>query len=137
MSFLKDTKAKMTPAKPILNKMNLVSILGKVKTSPKLHAPSVTSSVFLGTLSRRRDGATKTENKKWYPGGSTISQVNSHLRLLISTVDISELNNAKEYENYATSETQGSDSGTELEYHANMPLVGQNWYILSDSGTFA
>ena len=61
----------------------------------------------------------------------------SHLCLLISTIDISELNNAKNSNNDATSETQGLDSRTDLESHANIPVVGQNCYILSDSGTFA
>ena len=35
MYLLKDTKAETTPAKPILNKATLKSILGKIKTSPK------------------------------------------------------------------------------------------------------
>ena len=35
MSLLKDTKAEMTPDKPILNKVTLKSFLGKVNTSPK------------------------------------------------------------------------------------------------------
>ena len=77
------------------------------------------------------------ENKTWDPGGSKISQVNSHLRFLISTVDISELNNANESDNDATPETQGLESRTDLDSHANMPVVGQNYYIISDSGTFA
>ena len=63
--------------------------------------------------------------------------MNSHLRLIISTVEISELNNYKESGNDATSETQGSDSSTELDSHTNMPVVGQNCYIVSDSGNFA
>ena len=29
------------------------------------------------------------------------------------------------------------ESRTDLDSHANMPLVGQNYYIISDSGTFA
>ena len=32
---------------------------------------------------------------------------------------------------------QGSDSRTDFNYNANMPVVGQNCYILSDSGTSA
>ena len=63
--------------------------------------------------------------------------MNSQLRLLISTIDISELNNSKESDNDTTSETQGSDSKTEVDSYAIMPVVRQNCYILSDSGTFA
>ena len=62
--------------------------------------------------------------------------MNSHLRLLISTVEISKINNANDSNNDATSETQVSDYRTELESHANMQVVGQSCYILSDSGTF-
>ena len=57
--------------------------------------------------------------------------------MLISTVDISEVNNAKESDNDATSETPGSDSRKELDSHAKMTVVGHNCYILSESGTFA
>ena len=32
---------------------------------------------------------------------------------------------------------QGSDSRTELDSYANMPVVGKNCYILYESGTFA
>ena len=71
------------------------------------------------------------------PGGSTISQVNSRLRLLISTVEISKLKKSKDSVNKATLETQGLDSRTDLDSHANMPVVGQNFYILSDSENFA
>ena len=95
------------------------------------------SYVFPGTPSRRREKSTKTENKTWYLGVSTISQANSHLRLLISTIELSELNNAEDSDNDPTSETQGSDSRTELDSHANMPVVGQNFYILFDSGIFS
>ena len=35
MSLLKDTKAETTPAKPILKKETLKSILGNIKTPPK------------------------------------------------------------------------------------------------------
>ena len=63
--------------------------------------------------------------------------MNSHLHLIISTVEISELNNAEDYDNAATSETQGSDSREELNSHSNMSVVDQNWYIISDSGTSA
>ena len=35
MSLIKDTKAEMAPAKPIPKKVNLKSILVKIKTSPK------------------------------------------------------------------------------------------------------
>ena len=63
--------------------------------------------------------------------------MNSHLHFLISTIEIIELNNAKEYDYDATSETQGLDSRTDLKSHAKMPVVGQNWYILSDAGTFS
>ena len=49
----------------------------------------------------------------------------------------SELNNAEDSYNEATSETQFSDSRMELDSHANMPLVGQNCYILYDVGIFA
>ena len=136
MSLLKDTKAETTSSKPILKKVTLKSILGKIKTSPKLHAPSVPSYVFPGTPSRQREVATKTENKAWDPNGSTISQLNSHLHLIISTVDISELNNAEYSDNDANSETQGLESRTEIDSHANMPVFGQNCYILSDSGNF-
>ena len=80
MSLLKETKSEMTPAKPILMKVILKSILGKVKTFPKWHAPSVPSYVFPGTPSRRRQGETKTENKTWDPGGpSEQSPTLSHL----------------------------------------------------------
>ena len=61
----------------------------------------------------------------------------NELHLLISTVEISELNNSADSENDATSETKGSDSRAELDSHTNMPLVGPNCYIISDSGTFA
>ena len=87
------------------------------------------SSVLPGTPSRKREGATKTENKAWDPGGSTINKVNSHLHFLISAVEISEPNNAEDFDN-------GSDSKTDLDYLANMLVVGQNCYILSDSGNF-
>ena len=136
MSLLKDTKAETTSSKPILKKVTLKIILGKIKTSPKLHAPSVPFYVFPGTPSRQREVATKTENKAWDPNGSTISQLNSHLHLIISTVDISELNNAEYSDNDANSETQGLESRTEIDSHANMPVFGQNCYILSDSGNF-
>ena len=63
--------------------------------------------------------------------------MNSHICLPISTVEISELNNTKGSDNDATSKTQVSDSRTELNSHANMPVVGHNLYILSDSGTFS
>ena len=39
MSLLKNTKAELTPDKPILKKVTLKRIIGKIKTSPKLHAP--------------------------------------------------------------------------------------------------
>ena len=35
MSLLKDTKTETTPAKPIMKKVTIKSIIGKVKTSPK------------------------------------------------------------------------------------------------------
>ena len=60
MSLLKDTKSETTPEKPILKMFNLKSLLGKVKTSPKEHAPLAPSSIFPGTPFRRRDVATKT-----------------------------------------------------------------------------
>ena len=60
-----------------------------------------------------------------------------HLHLLISIVEINELNNNKYYDNNATSEIQNLDSRTEIDSHANMPVVGHNCYILSDSDTFA
>ena len=60
MYLIKDTKAETTPDNPILKKVTLKSNLGKFKTSPKLQAPSVPSSVFPGTSSRRIEGATKT-----------------------------------------------------------------------------
>ena len=63
--------------------------------------------------------------------------MNSHLRLLLSTVNIGELNSTEDSYNDTTSETQGLDSRTELDYHTNMLVVGQNCYIISDSGTFA
>ena len=50
--------------------------------------------------------------------------MNSHLIFLISIVDISELNNAEDSDNVATSETQGSEFRTELDSHANIPVVG-------------
>ena len=62
--------------------------------------------------------------------------MNSHLRLLISTVEISELNNTEDYDNDANLETQGLDSRTEINSQANMPVVVQNCYIIYDSGTF-
>ena len=62
MSLLKDTNAETTPSKPILKKVTLKSILGKVKTPPKWHAPSVPSSVFPRTPSRSRKGATNMKN---------------------------------------------------------------------------
>ena len=104
MLLLKETKAETTPEKPILKNVTLKSIFRKVKKSPKCHALLVTSSVFHGTPYRRREGETENENKTWYPGGSKIIQGNSHLRLLISTAEISELNNSEDYENDATSE---------------------------------
>ena len=103
MSLLKDTKAETTPPNPILKKVTLKSIPGKINKSPKWNAPSVPSSISPRTPSRRREGATKIENKIWEPGGSEISQVNSNLRLLTSTVDISELNNAKDSDKDTTS----------------------------------
>ena len=57
--------------------------------------------------------------------------------MIISTVEIRKLNSAEESDNEATSETQVSDSRTELDFHANMPVVGQNCYILYDSWNFA
>ena len=57
--------------------------------------------------------------------------------MLISTIDISELNNAEESDNDTTSETQGSDSKTEVDSYTIMSVVRKNCYILSDSGTFA
>ena len=58
--------------------------------------------------------------------------MNSHLRLLISTVDISELNNSEDSDNDKTSETQGSDYSMDLDSYANMTVVVHNCYILSD-----
>ena len=55
MSLLKDTKAETTPANPILKKVTLKIILGKFKKYPKKYALSVTSSVFPGMPSRRRE----------------------------------------------------------------------------------
>ena len=57
--------------------------------------------------------------------------------MLISTVEIRELNNTEDSDNDATSETQGSDSRTQLNSHANMSVLGQNCYILYDLVTFA
>ena len=56
--------------------------------------------------------------------------MNSHLRLLISIVNIIKLDNSEESDNDATSKTQGTDSRTELYSHTNMPVLGQNYYIL-------
>ena len=36
-----------------------------------------------------------------------------------------------------TEETEGEESRTELDSHANMPVVGQNAYIISDTGRIA
>ena len=137
MFLLKYTKAEAIPSKPITKKVTLKSILGNINTSSKRHAPSVPYSVLPGTPSRRRYGAINKENKKWDPGGSTIIQANSQLILLISTVESSELNNAKDSYNVVTPETQGSDSRTDLNYHANMEVVDQNFYILYDSSNFS
>ena len=137
MSLLKEAKGETTPAKPIPKNVTLKSIPVKIKTSPKWHALPVTSSIFPGTPPRSIEAGTKTENKIWNPGRSTIIQVNSHLHLIISTVEIRKLNSAEESDNEATSETQVSDSRTELDFHANMPVVVQNCYILYDSWNFA
>ena len=71
------------------------------------------------------------------PRGVNNNPSDSHLRLLMSTFEISELNNDKDSDNNTTSETQSLDSRTELNSHANMKVVGHNCYILSESGTFA
>ena len=56
--------------------------------------------------------------------------------MIISTVEISELNNVEESDNDTTSKIQGLDSRMDLNSHDNIPVVGQNCYILSDSGNF-
>ena len=85
----------------------------------------------------RHPGGDREKPRQKIKHGTQGDQVNSHLRFLVSTVDISKLNNAKDSENVATSETQGLNSRTELNSHENMPVVGQNCYILSDSNNFA
>ena len=55
------------------------------------------------SLQEGREAATKTKNKTWDPGGSTISQVNSHVCFLVATVEIGGLNNTEDSDNDATS----------------------------------
>ena len=117
--------------------VTLKSIVVNIKMSPRWIAPSVPSYVFPWTSSSRREASTKTEIKTWDPGGSKIIQVNSHLILLISTIEISKLSNAEDSDNYATLDTQGLDSRADIDSHTNIPVVGQNCYILSDSGIFS
>ena len=47
--------------------------------------------------------------------------------MMVSAIDVSEEVNAMEEE----------DSRTELDSHANMPVVGRNAYIISDTGRIA
>ena len=79
------------------------------------------------------------ENRTWHPGRvqdhkgrNKLFKINvpKHIYSLISTrmvlaIDVSEENDMEE------------ESRTELDSHANMPVVGRNAYIISDTGRIA
>ena len=93
----------------------------------------------MSSVTLRREEASETdENKTWDPGGdpretnSIKIKVTGRLYSLIC-----DLNGAED-----TSEDQGPTTGTpesrtELDSHANMPVIGRHSYIISNTGKIA
>jgi hypothetical protein len=77
----------------------------------------------------------------WDPGGGTNDRetnsckINDHLQSFIGCALISDTNGDEEDEENAT--TMKDDSRTELDSHANMPVVGKCSFIISDTGRVA
>ena len=86
--------------------------------------------------SKRRAQALKTENRIWDPGNLQIptrNTVTAELYSLLLTATVGEIDGAEE----ASQSDATNDSRTELDSHANMPVVGRNSFIISDTGKIA
>ena len=88
----------------------------------------------------RRGVALKTDqNKTWDPGGvdreanSYKIAVNGRIYSLFARATIGDLNGAED--DRPTTGTE--DSRTELDSHANMPVIGQHCYVIFDTGKIA
>ena len=77
----------------------------------------------------------QTENKVWDPGGGQApervsARVTDDLHSLLVAAQVSVLDDAEDDES-------NSVSRTELDSHANMPVVGRNSFLISDTGRIA
>jgi hypothetical protein len=98
--------------------------------------------VQLSTVSslplKRRENALETERRGCDPGGSTTERepnsckINKDLQRYIATATISEING-----NEDPDQDTREDSRTELDSHANMPVVGKFAFIISNTGRIA
>jgi hypothetical protein len=88
--------------------------------------------------STRRENALETERRGWDPRGSTTERepnsckINDDLQRYIATATISELNGDEDPD-----QDMREDSRTELDSHANMPVVGKFAFIISNTGRIA
>jgi hypothetical protein len=95
-------------------------------------------STVSSSPSKRRENAWETERRGWDPGGSTSEgetnscKINKDLQRYIATAAISEING-----NEDLNQDMREDSRTELDSHANMPVVGKFAYIISNTGRIA
>jgi hypothetical protein len=94
-------------------------------------------STVSSSPSKRRENAWETERRGWDPGGSSgretnSCKINNNLRRYIVTATISEING-----NEDTEQDVREDSRTELDSHANMPVVGKFAYVISNTGRIA
>ena len=129
MSLLK-VPEKTTVAAATVNKVNLKSILKKAKNNRGWLQLSVAISLLSLTSSKGRDEPLQTdENEMWDPGGDQ-SQTNlsSSLYSFLMTATVRDINGEND------ADETSKDFRTELDSHANMPVVGRNCYIISEIG---
>jgi hypothetical protein len=87
--------------------------------------------------SKRRDNAFQPDSTRtWDPGvqDKIHIQVQDRLYALIATTVIADVHGTDENED---DDDSNEESRTELDSHANMPVVGRHAYILSDNGRTA
>jgi hypothetical protein len=86
----------------------------------------------------RRDSARQTESKMWDPGGPTSREpnsikINDSLKSFLSTSMISVIDDDNDTIEGDDEENVTTSSQTELDSHANMPVVGRQAFIISDT----
>ena len=79
--------------------------------------------------------ALETENKMWDPGGVQETRIlSTSLYSLIATASVCHIDGAEDEHDEGD---ESFDSRTELDSHANMPVVGRHSFVISDTGKVA